>query len=241
MPDQRVTETLSIIIPICNEAEQVVHRLSVLQAFRARGHELIVVDGESDDDSLALAAPWVDVALSGPRGRARQMNLGATVAVGAILVFLHLDTALPDQADVTIVSALRRFQRQWGRFDVRLSGARWPFRVIEAAMNLRSRITGIATGDQVLFVNRDAFQSLQGFADIALMEDIELSRRLRRICPPCCLRESVVTSSRRWERHGIVRTVLLMWWLRFRYWLGADPAYLASIYYGSGKFSARSD
>jgi rSAM/selenodomain-associated transferase 2 len=220
---------LSIVVPVLDEAAGITATLQALAPLRAAGHELIVVDGGSRDDTAARAAPWADRVLQAPRGRARQMNAGAAVAGGEVLLFLHADTKLPPQADEAVAQALGR-GHVWGRFDVRISGrSRW-FGPIAALMNLRSRLTGIATGDQAIFVTRAQFQALGGFADQPLMEDIELSRRLRAVGPPACLRERVLTSGRRWETHGVWRTIVLMWRLRWRYWRGESPETLARAY-----------
>jgi rSAM/selenodomain-associated transferase 2 len=219
---------ISVIIPALNEADGIAAALQRLQPLRARGHEVLVVDGGSTDATAARAADLCDRLLQAARGRARQMNAGARAAGGDVLWFLHADTLVPADADAVLLEALAR--RAWGRFDVRLSGTQPLLRVVEALMNLRSRITGIATGDQGLFVRRQAFERVGGFPDIPLMEDIALSRALRRHGAPACLRARLVTSSRRWERHGVLRTILLMWWLRFDYWRGVPPARLAARY-----------
>jgi rSAM/selenodomain-associated transferase 2 len=196
---------------------------------RRRGHELIVVDGGSRDGTARLAHDGADVVLRCDRGRARQMNAGAARAAGSVLLFLHVDTALPPAAAEAIARAVAQ-GALWGRFDVQISGDSVWFRVIAALMNLRSRWTGIATGDQAIFVQRALFESQGGYAEIPLMEDVELTSRLRRISKPACLREQVLTSGRRWERRGVWRTILLMWWLRARYALGATPEALARAY-----------
>jgi rSAM/selenodomain-associated transferase 2 len=225
--------TLSIIIPTLNEADDIARMLQSLQAFRTWGHEVIVVDGGSSDATVETARPFVDQMLETVRGRARQMNAGAAAAHRDVLVFLHADTRLPRSADRAIRDALCRKKRLWGRFDVRLSG-RHPFlRVVERAMNLRSRLTGIATGDQAIFVRRRAFKQVGGFADVPLMEDIILSCTLRGVSRPACITKKATTSSRRWERQGIIRTMLNMWSLRLLFFLGADPARLAQSYYGT--------
>ena len=221
---------LSIIIPTLNEEEEIGATLAALQPLRARGCEAIVADGGSADATVARARPLADaVVVSGP-GRARQQNAGAVAARGGVLLFLHADTCLPDEADVRIVDGLRRTGRGWGRFDVRLTGRHPLLRVIERMMNVRSRLTGIATGDQAIFVRRDWFRAVGGFPEIPLMEDVALSKALKRRGPPLCLREAAVTSSRRWEQRGVWRTMVLMWRLRLAYWLGADPADLADRY-----------
>jgi rSAM/selenodomain-associated transferase 2 len=224
-------QTLSIILPTLNEGAVVARTLQRLQAFRTWGHEVIVVDGGSFDDTVHVAAPFVDKVIKAARGRARQMNAGAAVARGNVLLFLHADTLLPGSADRAITKALHsKKRRQWGRFDIRLSGRHPLFRMVERAMNLRSRLTGIATGDQAIFVRRDAFERVGGFADIPLMEDVALSRMLRRLSRPACVKKKAVTSSRRWEQQGILRTIIKMWSLRLRFFLGADPARLARHY-----------
>ena len=206
-------------------------RSGEFRALRRTVHELIIVDGGSRDGSLEVARSLAHLCCSSAAGRARQMNEGARRASGEILLFLHADTHLPDGAPEWIARALAGRNALWGRFDVRLSGAHWAFRVVETTMNWRSRLTGIATGDQAIFVRRSAFERAGGFPPIPLMEDVALSRTLRRAGRPLCLRERVVTSSRRWERDGILETILLMWYLRFAYALGADPARLHRIYY----------
>jgi len=220
---------LSVIIPALNESAGIVRTLQSLQALRTWGHEVIVVDGGSQDDTLRVCGPFVDRLLRSPRGRARQMNAGAVVASGNVFVFLHADTALPRSADRAIRMVLHKGSR-WGRFDVKLSGRRWLLRVVERAMNLRSRVTGICTGDQAIFVRRQAFEQIGGFPNIELMEDIALSRALRRVGRPARIKWKAETSSRRWEREGVARTIGRMWLLRLGYFLGADPARLARRY-----------
>ncbi len=224
---------LSIIIPTLNEATAIVSTLTGLQAQRAAGHEVIVVDGGSTDATCSLAAPFADQLLHSARGRARQMNCGAAAACGDVLVFLHADTLLPEGADRVVRTGLAQTGALWGRFDVRLSGSHPLLRVVETLMNVRSQLTGIATGDQAIFVRRDLFEQVGGFPDIPLMEDIAISRALKRHGRPFCVRERVITSSRRWERRGISRTIFLMWRLRLAYALGADPRDLVRRYYSS--------
>ncbi len=221
------------MLPILNEEAQVAACLGALQPLRGQNCELIVADGGSRDRSVALAGPLADRVVVGPRGRAAQMNAGARQANGDILWFLHADSLPPPDALSLIRAALAGRDRGWGRFDVRLSGRRPSLRMVEFSMNLRSRLAGIATGDQGIFVRRDLFERIGGYPPIALMEDIALSRALKRYGRPVCLRQRVLTSSRRWERDGIARTVLLMWRLRLAYFLGADPDHLARIYYRS--------
>jgi rSAM/selenodomain-associated transferase 2 len=220
---------ISIVVPALNEAAGIAATLAALAPLRAAGHEVLVVDGGSSDGTPARCAGLADAVLAGPRGRARQMNAGAAQARGAVLLFLHADTRLPAGAAAAVQQAVAG-GALWGRFDVHIDGRPRMLRVVAALMNLRSRWTGIATGDQAIFVQRAAFQAAGGFADQPLMEDIELSRRLRRVGPPACLRERVHTSGRRWEQRGVWRTIWLMWRLRWRYWRGASPEALARAY-----------
>lgn len=223
---------LSIVIPVLDEAAGIAACLARLAPLRARGAEVVVVDGGSADGTPALAAPHADRVIDSARGRARQMNAGAAAASGDALLFLHADTRLPEGADILVARALAT--QAWGRFDVTIEGrSRW-LPVVAAFMNARSRLTGIATGDQALFARRDAFEAAGGFEPIPLMEDVALSKALRRAGAPACLRERVVTSGRRWDRHGALRTIVLMWRLRLAYALGADPARLAERYVPHG-------
>ena len=220
---------LSIIMPVLDEAPQITVRLQALQDLRARGVELIVADGGSSDGTTRLAVALADRVIDAPRGRAVQMNAGAGVSRGRVLLFLHADTALPESA----LSALGKAVdggASWGRFDVRIDGRHPLLRIVERMMNWRSRLTGIATGDQAIFVRRELFAGVGGYPDLPLMEDVALSTALKRQAPPACLRETVLTSGRRWESHGVLRTILLMWWLRAAWFLGADPEHLARRY-----------
>ena len=219
---------LSIVIPVLNEATGIEAMLLRLAAMRREGAQLIVVDGGSEDGTAALAAPHADIVLSSKRGRALQMQAGALAASGDALLFLHADTVLPPHAGELIATALR--SHSWGRFDVALDGAHPVYRLIAAMMNLRSRMTSIATGDQAMFMRRDFYFTTGGFPPLALMEDIAFCKRARRLARPACLRERVLTSARRWEKHGVRRTVFLMWRLRLAYFLGADPDTLALRY-----------
>lgn len=221
---------VSIIMPVLDEAASIVSTLDDLRGWRELGHEVIVVDGGSEDGTIALATPLCDRIIQAPKGRANQMNAGAAVAGGEVLVFLHADTRLPQDA----LAHLQRFvdsPAAWGRFDVRLSGGKWVYHVIGGLINLRSRLTGICTGDQAIFVRRAMFQEVGGFEPLPLMEDIALSRRLLGLSRPYCVSSQVLTDSRRWEKHGPWKTILLMWRLRWRYWRGEDPAALAKVYY----------
>ena len=221
---------LSIIIPVLNEQETIGHSLAALKPLRQRGVEVIVVDGGSTDTTLALARPLANLTLSAPLGRACQMNAGARRAQGEHFLFLHSDTALPEQAVELIAGALNQGERMWGRFDVRFDSRLRILRVVSFMMNRRSRWTGIATGDQAMFVQRRAFERVGGFPEIALMEDVALSKSLKRLSPPVCLRARVTTSGRRWEKNGALRTIFLMWRLRAAFFLNADPSRLAERY-----------
>jgi rSAM/selenodomain-associated transferase 2 len=223
---------LAIIIPALDEAAGIAATLASLQPLRAAGHEVIVVDGGSRDGTPAAAQPLADRVLAAARGRASQMNAGADAATGDVLLFLHADTRLPPGAGRAVLDGLAAGGASWGRFDVRIEGRSPLLGPVAWLMNRRSRLTGIATGDQAIFVTRAAFAAVGGFPALPLMEDVELSARLRRRSPPLCLRDRVVTSGRRWESRGVVRTVVLMWWLRLRYFLGASPERLRRIYYG---------
>lgn len=220
---------ISIVIPVLNEGDSVRSVLGRLAAQRAAGAEVVVVDGGSTDQTLANADGLCDQLISAPRGRGSQMNAGAHQARGAALLFLHADTVLPTGALDAVTRAIER-GALWGRFDVTIDGAsRW-FPVIAFLMNLRSRWSGIATGDQAIFVSRQAFLESGGFPDIALMEDVAFCSILRSRRRPACLSEKVITSGRRWDKHGVLRTILMMWWLRLRFFLGASPDKLAREY-----------
>ncbi|MHB8730030.1 MAG: TIGR04283 family arsenosugar biosynthesis glycosyltransferase [Sulfuricaulis sp.] len=230
---------VAVIVPVLNEAQGLAQSLLNLIE-QHRFDEIIVVDGGSTDASVEIvcklmARDGADVRpvpylFQAPRGRARQMRAGAQAASADVLLFLHADTVLPPKTDVLIRDAIQR-GHLWGRFDVRLSGGQRLLRIVERLMNWRSAVSGIVTGDQAMFVRRDVYRMLGGFAPIPLMEDIEFSRRLKWTGRPACLRGPVVVSSRRWERRGVIRTVLLMWYLRLAYWLGVSPARLARRYY----------
>jgi len=223
---------LSIIIPSLNEAENIVATLEPLQCLRKRGHEIILCDGGSTDNTTELSKTLVDHCVSSRPGRATQMNSGANKAVGDVLCFLHADTRAPENIDQLISSALNNSHKFWGRFNVRLSGSHWYFRIIESMMNFRSCLSGISTGDQGIFVCRNIFFKMSGFNDIPLMEDIEISKRLRKITRPLCINKAtLLTSSRRWEQNGIFKTVFLMWKLRLQYFIGIPPSKLVKLYY----------
>lgn len=220
---------VSIIIPVLNEAELIAETLTRLAPCRNQGHELIVVDGGSSDETVSLAQPHADKVLYSSRGRARQMNHGIAVAQGDILLFLHADTQMAHQALTRVINAIEDGYF-WGRFNVRLSGKHLMFRIIERLMNLRSRVTGVATGDQAIFVSNECIDIVGDYPQIALMEDVLFSKRLRNLGWPACISQPVVTSSRRWEEHGVLRTLLLMWRLRLLFVLGVSADKLAQQY-----------
>ncbi len=218
---------LSIIMPVLDEAAGIAAALRALAPLRARGAEVVVVDGGSSDGSAGLARPLADQLLSAPRGRGTQMNAGAAAAHGDVFLFLHADTQLPDEADRLIRDGLKG--RAWGRFDLRFDGGGL-LRLVALMMNVRSRLTGIATGDQAMFMTRAAFNAAGGFPPIALMEDVALSALLNRLGRPRCLSARVTASGRRWRKHGVLRMILLMWRLRLAYAFGSDPIRLARQY-----------
>ncbi|MBV9234312.1 MAG: TIGR04283 family arsenosugar biosynthesis glycosyltransferase [Xanthobacteraceae bacterium] len=221
---------LSIIIPTLNEADGIIDALNALSQLRADGVEVIVADGGSEDRTVELARSRCDKLIEAPRGRGAQMNTGAQIATGEVFLFLHADTRLPQGAECLVTKDLAISTRTWGRFDVAIAGRSFLLPVIACLINWRSRLTGIATGDQAIFVKRGTFWRVGGFPDVPLMEDIIVSRRLRQISAPLCLSARVVTSGRRWDERGPVRTILLMWRLRAAHFLGADPHTLARAY-----------
>jgi len=221
---------LSVIIPALNEAAAITATLQALQPLRARGHEVIVVDGGSLDPTVDLSRPLADRVISAGAGRATQMRAGAAVATGSVLWFLHADTIAPQDADRLIMEALQYQPTGWGRFDVQLSQTRLLLRCVAWLMNLRSRVSGIATGDQGLFVRVRSYDDVGGFPEIPLMEDVALSRALRRHGRPARIRQPLVSSPRRWLAHGVLRTILRMWALRLAYFLGVSPERLAAYY-----------
>ena len=223
----------SIIIPTLNEAQTIKNCLTPLQTLR-HNCELIVVDGGSDDNTIALAKPLADKLIPSATGRALQMNNGAAHANGKVLIFLHADTSLPYAAAELISQAITD-KRQWGRFDIRLKGSHPMLSVVAWFMNWRSRLTGVATGDQAIFITKSLFESVGRYPAIALMEDVALCKILRKISPPLCLKAKVTSSGRRWEKFGVFKTILLMWSLRLRYYFGADPQTLTSLY-NKGQF-----
>jgi len=219
---------VSIIIPVLNEENSIKELLQQLQAYRQQGHEVIVVDGGSHDNTRLVADSLSDKVISSEAGRALQMNNGATQSRHEILWFLHADTIIPENAIEQIQQVLNK--SDWGRFNVKLSGSHILFRIIETMMNVRSCVSSIATGDQGIFVKRKVFGQVNEYSNIPLMEDVDLSRKLKKLSKPVCLKYTLITSSRRWEKNGIYLTILLMWKLRFLYWVGVSPEHLARQY-----------
>lgn len=219
---------ISIIIPTLNEEDVIQTLLQQLQTYRQQGHEVIVVDGGSHDNTRSVADSLSDKVISSEAGRALQMNNGATQSRHEALWFLHADTLIPETAIEQIQQALNK--SGWGRFNVKLSGSHILFRIIETMMNVRSCVSGIATGDQGIFVKRKVFGQVNEYSNIPLMEDVDLSRKLKKLSKPVCLKYPLITSSRRWEKNGIYSTILLMWKLRFLYWVGVSPEHLARQY-----------
>lgn len=218
----------SIIIPVLNEEVSIKILLNQLQLYRNLGHEVIVVDGGSKDKTVSISESLADIVIQSPPGRAIQMNAGAAQANNNIFWFLHADTLLPENAIEKIESALS--MNEWGRFNIKLSGTNILFRIIEVMINIRSCLSGIATGDQGIFVKRNTFNSIGGYSELPLMEDVDLSKKLKAFSRSVCLKEKLTTSSRRWEKYGIFTTVLLMWKLRLLFWLGVSAERLAQQY-----------
>jgi len=221
---------ISIIIPSLNEEKHIVRTLTALQYLRKNGHQVILCDAHSQDKTQTLAKPLVDNIICADAGRAKQMNAAAKIAQHELLWFVHADTQIPENADQLIFQHLQKTAAVWGRFDVRLSGSSWLFRIIEKMINLRSCLSGIASGDQGIFVRGDIFKKVGTYENIPLMEDISLSKKLKKISPPCCISTPLMTSSRRWEQRGIMRTVWLMWYCRLAYFLGTPAEKLVQIY-----------
>ncbi len=221
---------VSVIIPMLNEEPSLHLMMDHWKTLVQDGAELLVVDGGSTDASVDRVQKAGFKVLSSPRGRAQQMNTGAKSAQGDILLFLHADTIPPPRAVPILTKALQDSERVWGRFDVHIEGRAWMFPVIAFFINLRSRLSGMATGDQGIFVRRAMFEQMAGFPDQPLMEDIEISKRLLQYTKPLCLKARVRTSGRRWETRGVWRTIFLMWRLRWLYWRGTSAQDIARAY-----------
>ncbi|MCC6532939.1 MAG: TIGR04283 family arsenosugar biosynthesis glycosyltransferase [Burkholderiales bacterium] len=229
-PRSSPSRRVSIVVPALNEAGTIAATLRTLVAARMRGTELIVVDGGSEDRTVHAARPFAERVVVAPRGRASQLNAGAAAATGEVLLFLHADSHPPCEADRVVLEAIGAKALAWGRFDVRIESERKSLRLVSAMMNVRSRASGIATGDQGIFATRALFERIGGFPPQPLMEDIAFCRAAKRIAAPICLHQVMLTSGRRWEQQGVLRTVLLMWRLRLAYFLGADPRALSARY-----------
>lgn len=224
---------ISIIIPTYNEETNIEAAIKHIKEYSDSGDiEIIITDGGSKDNTVAIAKSYGCLVVNGIKGRGNQLNAGAVVAKGNILLFLHADTFLPVNFIEIINDAFRknRDPYYWGRFDVKLTGNHLLFRVVEKMISLRSKITGIATGDQAIFIDKPTFSIVNGFKDIPLMEDVDITRRLKRLSPPICLKQCVITSSRRWEDKGIIKTILLMWMLRFLFFIRVNPKHLLRLY-----------
>ena len=224
-----MNRSLSIIIPVLNEASILPDRLEALQFVRSRAVELIVVDGGSTDGSLEISRGLSDHTLKSPAGRARQMNEGAQHASSEWLLFLHADTRLDGEAFEALLEALIG-EPGWGWFDVRIEGEHPLLSLTAAMMNARAGLTKVATGDQGLFVKKALFDAVGGFPDMPLMEDVALSKALRGVAKSTVIRTPLATDGRRWDQGGWFRTVLKMWGLRFAYWAGVGPDRLANYY-----------
>jgi rSAM/selenodomain-associated transferase 2 len=225
----RIDTQISVIIPVFNEAEGIDEFLAHLNT--RTQIEVIVVDGGSTDKTLSLMQGKVDSVISTTLGRAHQMNVGAEQAQGEVLLFLHSDTYLPLGWDKLILKSKKNKNLYWGRFDVHLDGQAFIFSVIAFFINLRSRLTGIVTGDQAIFISRTLFKKVGGFAEIPLMEDVLMSKTLKKYIAPTCLFDKVSTSSRRWQKHGVWKTICTMWFLRLSYFFGVSADRLHRIYY----------
>jgi rSAM/selenodomain-associated transferase 2 len=223
-------EQLSVIVPTLNEAGCILSTLEALQPLRSRGHEIILVDGGSSDATLDLSQPLVDRAVQSPPGRARQMQAGADLSSGSILWFLHADSNIPSHADTLIMAALQKAHTNWGRFDISFTGSHPLMKCVAWFMNQRTRLTGIATGDQGIFVRRTLFDKVGGLPSIPLMEDISFSRSLKQHDRPCRVTQPLGTSPRRWHAQGILRTIVTMWGLRLAYFAGIKPERLVKFY-----------
>jgi len=221
-------QSIAVIVPVFNEAHRLQERLQ--HCIDLQADELIVVDGGSTDATPAILSQSGVTWLTSDAGRAAQMNAGATACKSEIIIFIHIDTVVSECSLSAVKRAMLQPDSVGGRFDVRLSGHHIVFRWIELMINLRSRFTKISTGDQCQFVSRDVFEAMGGFARVPLLEDVEFSKRLKKLGRIACLRQQVTTSSRRWQQHGIASTVWLMWKIRLLYWLGVSPEKLAKLY-----------
>lgn len=234
---------LSVVVPVWQDDEALAALLAALQRqltphpLLLQQVEVIVVQADDAPRSTPaeLSSPHISLEsglsvtrLLAPRGRGQQLDAGVRRARGEWLWLLHVDSEVPLAAFEYLCSPL---PPGWGRFEVQLGQETTAAKLIAASMNLRSRLSGICTGDQGMFVHRRLLDRVGGVPRQPLMEDIELSRRLGRLCRPLCPPIVLVTSARRWVRDGVVRTILMMWIFRLRYWAGASPDVLARDYY----------
>ncbi|MGM8884573.1 TIGR04283 family arsenosugar biosynthesis glycosyltransferase [Psychrobacter sp. 1U2] len=236
-----MTATVAIIIPILNEADNLPHLFASISALNPSPQQVVLVDGGSKDNSIIVAKDILKALkadnkssidwqiIESKAGRAVQMNAGAALATSDILLFLHADTKLPTQAISEVITAIKN--SKWGRFDVKLNSRQPTLWLVSQMINLRSRFTSIATGDQAIFITRKLFEQVGGYPKQALMEDIELCKRLKGMTKPACLKTKVITSARRWQQHGTWRTIILMWQLRFDYWRGVSADNIKQRYY----------
>jgi rSAM/selenodomain-associated transferase 2 len=231
---------LSIIVPVHNQARSIGAILHALKSFRDRGAEIIVVDGGSNDDTAMLARPLADQVIRSPRGLGLQMNEGAKVANGFIFLFLRPETKLPPDADTQVMYGRSRDTSVWGRFDLRLAGRHMMLPLAARYLNWRSRMSGIASGEQAIFVQREAFFRIGGFRHMPVMEDVDLCQRLKAISPPICVASRVTAPGERFDRDGMWKTLRAMWAMRMRYRMGAKPDDLAKRYgYAGGSPPSR--
>lgn len=238
--------TVSIITPILNEADNLAHLFTNINSLNPSPQQVILVDGGSNDDSIRIVRSFINELMldndckidwqmtESKAGRALQMNTGAALATGEVLLFLHADTQLPMNAIETISEAMKR--AEWGRFDVRIDSRQLMLQLVSQMINWRSKLSGIVTGDQAIFISQSLFEQVGGYPNQALMEDIELCKQLKRkllkgITKPACLKSKVITSARRWQQHGTWRTIILMWHLRFDYWRGVSADNIKARYY----------
>ena len=224
-------QSFSIIVPVLNEEVFLTRYLNVFRRFLNDGHEIIIIDGGSSDNSARLTQELGCKVLISKPSRGLQQHVGALQSENEILLFLHADTNLPNDAFSLIHQALKSSNKSWGRFDVSFSNSSLIYKIIAWMMNKRSCLTGIVTGDHIIFTTRSSYFKSGGFADIPIMEDIDISKRLKLISKPICLKHKVVTSSRKWEQQGVSKTIIKMWCLRTLFFFGVSSKRLARLYY----------
>ncbi len=224
-------QKFSFIIPVLNEESFFVEQTKIFTSLLEQGHEVIVVDGGSTDQSVVIAEQIGCICISTNPSRGHQLHIGAKKSSNQILVFMHADTLLPPSGLGNIRNVMEKANNYWGRFNVVFTNQKLVFKVIAWFMNKRSCLTGIVTGDHTFFMKREIYFNSGGFSDIPIMEDIELSKKLRKYSRPVCLSEKVITSSRKWEQQGVLKTILLMWYLRLLFYVGVPAEKLAKRYY----------